>query len=136
LYARAASEVRVQLPPRDDELLARLLAAAIEASESGATRDALLRVARAEGERVSDAAHGGGEDGLLDVLAQRGYGPCMHDGDVVLRNCPFHHLVAEHRELVCRLNFELLDAATESTRAYRAVLDPRDGYCCVALRRP
>src|SRR5690242_15870099 len=40
LYARAPMELRVQVPARDDALLARLLAVAIEASDSDSTRAA------------------------------------------------------------------------------------------------
>lgn len=134
LYTAAATEVRVQLPPRDDELIARLLAAAIEASDSAETRDALARVSRAEGARI--ARHISDDDGaLLQELDRRGYAPVEADDEIRLRNCPFHHLVAEHRDLVCRLNLELLDAATESETSLRAVLDPRPDLCCVALRR-
>jgi predicted ArsR family transcriptional regulator len=135
LYAAADVEVRVQLPPRDDELLARLLAAAIESSDSPQTRDALLRVARAEGERTAGMFDARDRDALLAVLRDRGYAPCVQHDEIRLRNCPFHHLVAEHRELVCRLNLELLAAATTTEpSAYEAVLDPRSDLCCVALR--
>jgi len=134
LYAVADTEVRVQLPPRDDELLARLLAAAIEASDSTATREALARVSRAEGAQVAQRT-GKSEHALLRELDRRGYAPVVGDDEIRLRNCPFHHLVGEHRDLVCRLNLELLDAATERDASLRAVLDPRPDLCCVALRR-
>jgi predicted ArsR family transcriptional regulator len=53
-----------------------------------------------------------------------------------LRNCPFHHLVEDHRELVCALNEELLSAMVHASGvALEARLDPRPGYCCVLLRR-
>lgn len=136
LYARAPAEVRVQVPPRDDELLARLLAAAIEAADSDATRDALMHVARDEGARLSDELGAGDADHLVRALARRGYAPVLDAGEIRLHNCPFHHLVDEHRELVCRLNLELLDAATSVPgSSYRAALEPRAGLCCVALRR-
>jgi predicted ArsR family transcriptional regulator len=134
LYAAADVEVRVQLPPRDDELLARLLAAAIEASDSPDTRDALFRVSRAEGTRIAELTRGSGTRALLRELDRRGYAPMDDDDEIALRNCPFHHLVAEHRDLVCRLNLELLAAAIEPNASLRAVLDPRAGRCCVALR--
>jgi predicted ArsR family transcriptional regulator len=137
LYTAADVEVRVQLPPRDDELLARLLAAAIEATDSTATRDALVRVSRAEGAQVAQVAQhtGTSQRALLRELDRRGYAPVVGDDEIRLRNCPFHHLVGEHRDLVCRLNLELLDAATEGNVSLRAVLDPRADLCCVALRR-
>ena len=58
----------MQLPPRDDELLARLLAAAIEASDATETRDALMRVARAEGERAAQSFDARNHDALMAVL--------------------------------------------------------------------
>ncbi len=133
LYARAREELRVQVPARDDALLARLLAAAIEAADSDATRNALLSVARREGERVAESA--GGEDALLDELATRGYAPTRTDDEIVLHNCPFHHLVDEHRDLVCGLNLALLDAAFDRCPGYSAALEPRAEHCCVVLRR-
>jgi len=135
LYAATDLELRVQLPPRDDELLARLLAAAIEASDSSETRDALARVSRAEGMRVADRLAVRDQRTLLRELDRRGYAPVVDDDGIRLRNCPFHHLVADHRDLVCRLNLELLAAATEGDESLRAVLDPRTDLCCVALRR-
>ncbi len=142
LYAASPTEISVQLPPRDDTLLARLLAAAVEADDSGATRAALIRVARAEGERVG-AEHRGVDTGTVGtagtigaLLAERGYAPIESDAEIRMRNCPFHHLVAEHRELVCSLNRALLDAAVNAVGCeFTAELDPIPGHCCVVLRR-
>jgi predicted ArsR family transcriptional regulator len=135
LYAVASREVSVQFPPRDDALLARLLAAAVEADASGSTRAVLAREARAEGERAA-ANHRSESEPLTGLLAERGYAPCESDDEIRMRNCPFHHLVETHRELVCGLNLALLDAATGALDAgYRAELDPRPDFCCVVLRR-
>jgi len=135
LYARAAGEVRVQLPARDDALLAGLLAAAIEAAGSDAAREALFSVARAEGDRAAGELDPGDERALLRVLAARGYAPYVEDDEIRLHNCPFHHLVDDHRELVCGLNFALLDAAVGACPGYCAVLEPHDDRCCVTVRR-
>jgi predicted ArsR family transcriptional regulator len=135
LYSVAATEVSVQLPPRDDALLSRLLAAAVLADETGGTRAAVEREARAEGARAA-AEHRDRGEALTDLLARRGYAPCFTDDDIRMRNCPFHHLVESHRELVCGLNLALLDAATAALdTGYRAELDPSPDFCCVALRR-
>jgi predicted ArsR family transcriptional regulator len=135
LYEIASDEVSVQLPPRDDALLARLLAAAVVADETGATRAALEREARAEGTRAA-AEHRHDDRSISDVLAQRGYAPCVSGDEIRMRNCPFHHLVDSHRELVCGMNLALLDAATGALDAgYRAELDPSPDFCCVVLRR-
>jgi predicted ArsR family transcriptional regulator len=136
LYAVARVDFSVQLPPRDDTLLARLLAGAVEADESGTTRAALMREARAEGQRAAAARHDESTEALTTLLEERGYSPDVTGDEIRMRNCPFHHLVDEHRDLVCGLNLELLEGAL-GTRAdaYRAVLDPLPDRCCVVLRR-
>jgi predicted ArsR family transcriptional regulator len=136
LYAPTDLEVRVQLPARDDALLARLLAAAIEADESRRTVAALARVAREEGERAGRAVEAPDERAISEMLAARGYAPCAGDDGIRMRNCPFHHLVDEHRDLVCNLNLALLDAAVRTADApLRAELAPSAEHCCVVLRR-
>lgn len=135
LYRPARTEVQLQLPPRDDRLLAQLLAAAIEASDSAEAREALMEAARAEGGRAARELTGGEREGVLSLLASRGYAPCVRDGDIRLRNCPFHHLVNDHRDLVCTLNLALLDAmVTRKAKRYHAELDPQPDDCCVVLR--
>jgi predicted ArsR family transcriptional regulator len=135
LYRPTQAEVQLQLPPRDDRLLAQLLAAAIEASDSAETREALLETARAEGERAARELSSGDRKRVLALLASRGYAPCVRDGDIQLRNCPFHHLVEDHRDLVCTLNLALLDAiVTAKAKRYHAELDPQPNNCCVVLR--
>src|SRR5262249_5095093 len=100
------------------------------------------KVAREEGARLSDeldARDVGAKKGeqLVRALAARGYAPVVDNDEIRLHNCPFHHLVDDHRDLVCRLNLELLDAATSAPASqYRATLEPRAGLCCVALRGP
>ena len=129
----------MQLPPRDDALLARLLAAAVESDDTGTTRAALVRVARVEGERAAAEFRTAGDDDgdpLTTLLARRGYAPTGTDDEIRMRNCPFHHLVDEHRELVCGMNLALLDAAVGGLDAcYRAELEPSPEHCCVVLRR-
>jgi predicted ArsR family transcriptional regulator len=57
------------------------------------------------------------------------------DDGIRLRNCPFHHLVGDHLDLVCTLNNDLLGAAVNSAGVgLTAELDPRPGQCCVVLR--
>jgi predicted ArsR family transcriptional regulator len=55
----------------------------------------------------------------------------------VLANCPFHALAAEHTELVCTMNAELVREVVEATgEQRRAVLDPSPSRCCVVLEPP
>lgn len=136
LYAPAPVEVTVQLPPRDDALVAHLLATAIEREPSGSARDALRDATRAAGRALGAPLAGGSVEEVLDVLEARGYAP-IDDGDEIrLRNCPFHHLVGEHLDLVCTLNEDLLGSAAEAAEVRLvAELDPQPGRCCVVLRR-
>jgi predicted ArsR family transcriptional regulator len=70
------------------------------------------------------------------MLESQGYEPFFDDDGLVrLRNCPFHSLVDEHRELTCAMNHALLDGAATAVASsgYRAVSDPREGLCCVAF---
>jgi len=135
LYQRAPLEVTVQLPPRDDALVAHLLASAVEADGSGAARRALRTATRAAGRDLG--RHAGDVAGIIRALTERGYAPVETDGGIRLRNCPFHHLVGEHLDLVCRLNEDLLGAAVKEAQVdLEAHLDPQPGRCCVQLRPP
>jgi predicted ArsR family transcriptional regulator len=135
LYEAAAVEVTVQLPPRDDALVAHLLATAIESDASGAARRALRRAARAEGRALGAQLAGKPRRRVLEALQRRGYAPVDGPDGMRLRNCPFHHLVGDHPDLVCSLNKDLLGAAAESAGGrFAAHLDPQPGQCCVVLR--
>jgi predicted ArsR family transcriptional regulator len=82
-----------------------------------------------------------GRDDMADgdvegALARQGYEPCRGgDGVIRLRNCPFHQLAERHREVVCGMNLTLIEGLVEGlgADAMHPVLDPRPGYCCVAL---
>jgi predicted ArsR family transcriptional regulator len=133
LYLRSATPVAVALPARDFELIAGLLAYAVEADPSGGSRAALQRAARALGAEV---AAGGRDDATVrSLLAERGYEPYEDSGVLRLRNCPFGRLTEAHRELVCRANLAFMEGLLQGHRrgGLRAVLEPRPGRCCVAF---
>jgi predicted ArsR family transcriptional regulator len=137
LNAPAAVEVSVQLPPRDDALLAHLLATAVATDTSGEARRSLGKVTRAAGRALGRDLPPADVPALLQALEARGYAPIEAEDGIRLRNCPFHHLVADHLELVCGLNKDLLSAAAAAANVgLKAVLDPQPGRCCVVLRRP
>jgi predicted ArsR family transcriptional regulator len=138
LYARADREFAVTVPPRSYELAATLLVQAVEADDSGQSRAALGLAARRLGTELGRGyrAEAGGRDDVESVLARQGYEPCRGgDGIIRLRNCPFHQLAERHREVVCGMNLTLVGGLVEGLGAdgWRPVLDPRPGYCCVAL---
>ena len=76
-------------------------------------------------------------DAALAMLEDEGYEPRADGAEVVLANCPFHALVDEQRDLVCNLNFNLLDGFAQAVGggAIEARLEPEDGVCCVRIRR-
>lgn len=130
-YARSASEVSVTVPPRDFGLLARLLATAAEADETGIVGTALNRAA---GEEGVEAGRRWGE--LIGCLRQSGYEPAVDDdGDIVLRNCPFHQVAQRQTELVCGMNHALIRGILTGAGAdsERAELAPCPGRCCVVI---
>jgi predicted ArsR family transcriptional regulator len=133
LYRRAAGEITVSVPPRDYELAARLLAAAVEAADDDKVGGALTTVAKATG-RAMGADVRAGRCSLVEALDHQGYEPVTEEnGDVRLRNCPFHLLAEEHRPLVCGMNVDML-AGLGGSAGYRATLAPEPGWCCVRLR--
>ena len=133
LYLRSATPVEVALPARDFELIAGLLAYAVEADPSGGSRAALQRAARALGAEA--AAGGPGDATVPSLLAERGYEPYEEEGVLRLRNCPFGRLAEVHRELVCHANLAFMEGLLQGHRrgGPRAVLEPRPGRCCVAF---
>jgi predicted ArsR family transcriptional regulator len=74
-------------------------------------------------------------DRVCAVLGDEGYEPMVSGDEVVLRNCPFHALAAEHTALVCGMNLSLLGSLGDAlgAGAVNARLDPAPGRCCVVL---
>jgi predicted ArsR family transcriptional regulator len=125
-------EISVDLPPRSYDVAAEILATGVERADLA--RASVIEVARERGRALAQGV--GASRGLLPMLESQGYEPFIDDDGVVrLRNCPFHALVDEHRDLTCAMNHALLDGAVNavSSSGYRAVSDPREGLCCVAF---
>jgi predicted ArsR family transcriptional regulator len=130
-YVRADREVSVSVPTRSYLLMASVLAEAVSADTTGALSAAAARAARQIGRASAD-----GSD-LETALRGCGYEPARtKDGDIVLRNCPFHQLAKSHVDLVCGLNRDLIDGLLEGADQGKgeAVLAPQDGRCCVVIR--
>jgi predicted ArsR family transcriptional regulator len=128
-------DVAVSLPPRRYDLAARILAEGVERDPAAPPQ--VLDAARREGERLA-AGHGPGADltQLLALLAGQGYEPVAEaDGSVTLRNCPFHALVGDHRDLTCGMNHALLRGVLDAAGDPELVplADPAEGRCCVRL---
>ena len=134
LYLRSDREFAVTVPPREYELAARLLVQAVEEDPSGRSRAVLLEAARRLGAELAGAAGAAGD--LEGALAGHGYEPRRgEDGVIRLRNCPFHQLAEQHRDVVCGMNLGLIEGIVAGLGAdgLRPVLDPQPGHCCVAI---
>ncbi len=74
---------------------------------------------------------------LEAILRESSFEPVATGDTIRLRNCPFHALVANHRELTCGMNVAwaegLLDGIGETGMV--AELAATEGYCCVVFRR-
>jgi predicted ArsR family transcriptional regulator len=144
LYSPAARELTVSIPPRDYLLAGRLLVAAAERDANGSTREALAEAAHALGSEVGTArkkrraASGPARRrAVVAALRTRGYEPYEDsDGVIRLRNCPFHELAQQNREVVCTMNFSLLEGllAGLDTNDFSPSLEIEPGRCCVVLR--
>ena len=139
LYAKSDREFAVSVPPRDYELAAQILVQAVAEDPGGTSRAALRDAAHRLGTQLAEHGQAGDARDLPHVLSAHGYAPVVQDTDdgavIRLRNCPFHHLVQRHRELVCGMNRSLIGGLVDGLRLpdWQAVLDPRPGHCCVAI---
>ena len=146
LYRRSTRQLEITLPQRRYELAGRLLARALAAQRSPATRRALERAAHDLGKTLGQEARGarrgrgrrrtgGPLAAALAALDDCGFEPARGDGEVRLRNCPFDAVAAEARVLVCGMNLALVRGlvAGAGVRRVRARSAPEAGACCVAL---
>jgi predicted ArsR family transcriptional regulator len=132
LYTRAAQEISVSVPPRDYELLARLLVASVEQDASGTVQQAVHSAAYEAG-RHAGADSGGN---VMGALRNSGYLPhAVDDSRIDLRNCPFHLVAQDHKDVVCGLNLRLVEGLIEGCGhpLAHAELDPGPGRCCVVV---
>jgi predicted ArsR family transcriptional regulator len=141
LYRRSRQQVSVNLPPRDYELLAEVLAGALDGPLPDEVARGLTEAARRAGRALAvEALRSAGDrtpmEAGLEVLRRRGFEPAPEDGWVSLRNCPFQAVAALHEDLVCPLNKALLEAFTGALGAGDVDVQtpPRADACCVRLR--
>ncbi|MBB5153131.1 helix-turn-helix transcriptional regulator [Saccharopolyspora phatthalungensis] len=148
VYEPTDAHIGVSIPPRRPDLLAEvLLDAVLTEGDQETAIEAALRTAREHGHRLGTEERIRSRPGRLgperaltkteDVLTGYGFEPDRETPTCVrLRNCPFHPLTAQSPELVCGLNRAFLQGflAGLQARSVEAVLDPRVGECCVAVR--
>lgn len=142
LYRASDREVRATVPERRYELAAELFAEALSAPRAGP--ETLPQVAMGHGRQLGEearrragprAGQGRRRDALQSVLRDAGYVPFEREGELRLRNCPFHDLAQRHRDLTCGMNLALLQGMLAGARlpANAARLDRQPGLCCVAI---
>lgn len=125
LYRRSGTSYDVSVPPRRYALAASILLDALR--QVGVSHDALTAAARDAGSQIGGA-------GLDEALDQTGYEPVAEEGETRFRNCPFHLLRDQDRELTCALNLALVEGMIEGAGAgVTATLAPEEGYCCVRI---
>jgi predicted ArsR family transcriptional regulator len=145
LYKKPAQDIEVSLPHREYALAARLFAQALSSEQPAG--DVVKEVARAFGREMADevkrrAGQHQGRKNLTrtaeGVLDDYGFQPYHDpDGNIRLRNCPFHSLSREFTDLVCGMNVQIMQSLLEELGLDRlqACLEPRPGMCCVAFRK-
>ncbi len=146
LYRRADREFAVSFPPRHYDLVADVMATALDRMSGPSGAAAAATVARERGSaagaarRKQLAARPGRRrlmSGLLDVLRDADYEPQVDpsSGTVVLRNCPYHDLAREHRDLTCGMNLAWAEGVLDELGLpISAELAPEPGRCCVVFR--
>jgi predicted ArsR family transcriptional regulator len=131
LYRVAQTEHAVAVPPRDYGRAAHVLAEAIE--RTGA-EEGLYAAARQQGVQAGATLD---DKQLIRELSQRGYAPHVEaDGEIRLRNCPFHTLAQNYPVIACGMNLALLEgllSGAQLDHQHSARLDPRPGECCVTI---
>ena len=146
LYRRSAQQVSVSLPERRYDIAGEVLATAVDRAlaEGSPVGELLPRVAHDIGRRIG-ANHAGsrtvadpdpiGETAVL--LAAHGYEPEVADDELCLANCPFDKLAAEHTQLVCGINRDLIEGVLDGAglAGLNARLAPHTRYCCVRVAR-
>jgi predicted ArsR family transcriptional regulator len=144
-YRRARRQISVTMPARDYELLAELLARALDAGMPEIVGQRLENAARESGVALAaEARHIAGRrpsrrrlvEVGLEVLWRHGFEPHQRDGKVTLRNCPFHAVAYAHRDLVCPMNLALMSGFISglNVTGVNAVCLPGEDGCCVSLR--
>jgi predicted ArsR family transcriptional regulator len=145
VYETSQLEVAVSIPSRSYEFVGSLLVSALTRSSSARTaaHAAAWEKGRSLGQevrrerRLRSASPKKLTAVTRDVLLERGYEPYADEtGALRLRNCPFHALAQQSKEIVCNLNRAFISGLLSGLDGNQldAALDPRPGECCVRVR--
>ncbi len=145
LYRRSRHDIAVSLPPRDHQLLARLLAASIDSSaEDFPAAEPAREYGRSLGRRARKRLRGHpGPARLLDcveaVLERLGFEPYRPSpSEVRLRNCPFDPLSRTYTPLVCGVGQAVITGVTQGVGApeLRIGRHQQPDRCCGVVALP
>lgn len=149
VYEPSDLEVEVSIPERRYDLVGRMLVDTVcSATPADSSQELAATTARRTGEQVGQGArrayHLGrpGPERTLAaaeaVLDEHGFEPHRHNGELRLRNCPFHALSRSAPGLVCRMNHAFVDGIVRGlgNDSVDVCLEPAPGRCCVILREP
>jgi predicted ArsR family transcriptional regulator len=131
VYKPTKLALSLNIPPRQYELIAAILAEAVAEHPDDAANAAKREA------YVAGTDYGRAFAWLEEALGALGFEPYHGQERIILRNCPFHGLAAKHPELVCALNHAFIDGLLRGVGAADAVsshLVPRPDACCVELR--
>lgn len=147
LYEPSELEIDITIPERRYDIVGDIMVAALEQDSPEPPRQVARRVAFEKGQELGREVRAelklrppGTERALAvaeQTLADRGFEPYRDEnGDVSLRNCPFHRLSRKSPDLVCGLNREFIDGMLRGlgNETVDAALEPTPGQCCVKLR--
>jgi len=147
VYEPADDGVNLTIPPRQYALAGEILADAV-ANDPTNAGDVARRHAFDHGRRISqngpvharpDTAGAARQLAAAQTaLADLGFEPRTHEGQVSLRNCPFHALAIRQPELICGLNVAFISGllAGLGCSDLTAQLRRRAGACCVVINGP
>lgn len=128
-YHPTSGDIHLTIPPRNYPFVAQLLADVV--GKHPDTHPTLMCAAHQEGKNT-----GTKRVALIEQLRASGYEPYRNaDGDICLRNCPFHPLATRHTELVCTMNVEFLRGLLQGRgeEPSRARLSAKPNQCCVVI---
>lgn len=148
-YVPSDREFEISIPERRYDVMGSILLGALTGRQPDETGEhAAKRVAHETGEEIGRSERAsrrlpppGPERTIAvatEVLSGCGYEPTLEEGAVRMRNCPFHALAEQDRDLVCVLNRELIDGVVTGlgNDTVEVELTPTPGMCCVTIRPP
>lgn len=142
LYQRSRHRFDVSVPPRNPELLARLLMESLARTDLAPTREASYRFGHMLGVRARRRIrHAPGVERLArcvdEVADELGFQPITKAQQTWARNCPFAPLSREAPEVVCQTALAILAGARDGIGAVDVGVtrQERPDWCCVILTR-